>query len=64
MTKFGLAVHEWAHASYSVSGPGGVVIHLSEKALAHSSGAPLSFVSQVPKPQTPNPKPQTLNPEP
>jgi hypothetical protein len=32
-----------------VSGRGGVLIHLSQRALQHSSGAPLSFVSQVRK---------------
>ena len=44
MAKFAMAVHAWAAECYACSGRGAVVIHLSEKALLHSSGAPLSYV--------------------
>jgi len=46
MAKFSMAVHGWSNDCYAASGRGAVVIHLSERALQQSFGAPLSYVSQ------------------
>ena len=46
MAKFSMAVHGWSNDCFAASGRGVVVIHLSEKALQQSFGAPLSYVSE------------------
>mmetsp|Transcript_46250 Transcript_46250/g.72408 ORF Transcript_46250/g.72408 Transcript_46250/m.72408 type:complete len:234 (+) Transcript_46250:227-928(+) len=46
MKKFGTAVHTWTYECFKTSGKGCILIHLSEKAVEESGGAPISFVQK------------------
>jgi len=45
MKKFGYAIHHWAYECYKCSGKGCVLVHLSDKALEATHGAPISYLN-------------------
>ncbi|EKX31782.1 hypothetical protein GUITHDRAFT_122026 [Guillardia theta CCMP2712] len=45
MKKFGYAIHHWAYECYKCSGKGCVLVHLSDKALEATHGAPISYIN-------------------